>query len=105
MEIPSKNKDANKRELHFVFRVIKFHTEASKGEIVSESFVSVKPLSTEENIFCYCRHNSDHGDRPGDENRTDRQKSKSNTKEHAKTRKKVHFKEAVYVFSDPPDQD
>ena len=40
----SKNVDAEKRELRFVFRTINFPSVESKGEIVCESFVSVKRL-------------------------------------------------------------
>ena len=107
----SKNVDVNKRELHFVFRAITFPTVESKGEIVSESFVSVEASSVGENS---CRRfrwpnttwptwNNQQPAHEGlhrDENRRDEQKSKLYTKEHSRSKKRVQFDEAVYVFSE-----
>lgn len=53
-----KNVDVNKRELYFVFWVIIFFIVESKGEIVSEFFVSVEVLLFGENsCWCFCWFN------------------------------------------------
>lgn len=107
----SKNVDVNKRKLHFVFRAITFPTVESKGEIVSESFVSVEASSLGENS---CRRfrwpnttwptwNNQQPAHEGlhrYENRRDEQKSKLYAKEHSRSKKRVQFDEAVYVFSE-----
>lgn len=107
----SKNVDVNKRELHFVFRAVTFPTVESKGEIVSESFVSVEASSVGENS---CRRfrwpnttwptwNNQQPAHEGlhrDENRRDEQKNELYAKEHSRSKKRVQFDESVYVFSE-----
>ena len=105
----SKNVDAEKRELRFVFRAINFPSVESKGEIVSESFVSVKASSIEENSSrrFSCPNTTWNIQQPAleglhrDGNKRDEQKSEVYAKEHPRSKKRVQFNEAVHVFSEP----